>query len=310
MRLRALNLLLGVLVLAAAGAALLRDGAREWCRHGPPLQLRAVGGGVDRCPSCHRGALAGKHRQVPGHRDLGRMGCTPCHGGQGLRLDRDAHEPRLGAGRDPFLRGAARQARCARCHVPGELAGAPALARGMKEYLDGACAGCHQPGREEAGLGGDLRKLGRRSEAELRRAILEPERGHPRAVMSSFRWRFDPERPEGRAALDALLVALLAIADPPEPYRAGWARPSLRIDPECTACHLPGAEARGAAPHRCSFLRTSPELACKRCHPTPAPTAAGLSSRRCPQLRAASAGCGVCHLRAGDGHEPAESQRR
>jgi hypothetical protein len=298
---RALNLVLGLLVLAAGALLLLRDGDREWRRHGdPPIQLTAVGGAVDRCPSCHRGALAGKHRPVPGHRELAQSGCTPCHGGQGRRLDRAAHTPLLGAGRDPFLVGPLRQARCARCHVPGQLAGAPALERGFREYLDGACSGCHQPGREDQGLGTDLRTLGRRSAAELQRAILEPERDHPSAVMSSFRWRFDPARPEGRAALEALTVALLAIADSPEPYRAGWARPALRVDVECSGCHLPGVPRKGP-PHRCSYLRTSPELACRRCHTTPAPEGRTLDRRRCPQLRAAAATCTVCHLRAGDG---------
>jgi hypothetical protein len=304
MRLRGLNLALGILLLGAGIFMLRREGQQEWQRHGPvPLQLPAAGGGTDRCASCHRGVLEGKHRAIPGHRDLARFGCTPCHGGQGRRLDRDAHAPRLGSGRDPFLQGAARQARCARCHVPGALAGAPVLNRGFQEVLDGACGGCHQPGREDLGLGPDLRQLGRRSAEEIRRAILDPQRGHPSAVMSSFRWRFDPARPDGKASLEALIVALLAISDSPEPYRAAWARPSLRVAVECTDCHLPGPgrSASGSSHHRCSFLRRSPELHCSRCHRGSAPPRTTLSSRRCPQLIAASSICGVCHLRGGDG---------
>ncbi len=310
--LRASNLLLAGLIAACLSAAVVGERGVEWRRlsiaagaEALPLELRTPAGQVDRCPTCHRAALPGgapgaeralrAHPRVPGHPDLGRTGCSSCHSGQGRRLDRDAHGPALGAGREPFLRGPYLQARCARCHVPGALAGASVLDRGMREVLEGACAGCHQPGRLEQGLGPDLRALGRRSEAELRRAVLDPEENHSAAVMWSLRWRFDQATADGRAALTALITALLALADSPEPYRAAWARPGLRVDADCAGCHLEGSGPRGAR-HRCALLVGNASLRCRSCHPE-RPKGQG----ECPQLAAARPTCAVCHLRSDDG---------
>jgi hypothetical protein len=317
---RALNALLFLLLAGTFGLALYVDSSAAW-RHASagappsatPVQITTPSGVVDRCPTCHRSALAGRsqasqagksHPRLVGHDgDLARTGCSTCHGGQGRRLDRAAHRPALGGGSDPFLRQPLLQARCARCHVPGDLQGAPVLAAGFREYLDAACSGCHQPGRVDPGLGPDLRRLGRRTEAELRRALLDPRQMHPSAVMWSLRWRFVTATPAGRDTLSALLTALLAISDSPAPYRSAWANPTLRVDVDCTSCHsFLGDRATGPA-HRCTYVIGNESLRCGRCHGTATtrPPTGHRPHRECPQVRAARPTCTVCHLRPGDG---------
>jgi len=254
------------------------------------LQVTTPRGAVDRCPTCHRKP----HRAIEGHPRPGQRGCTVCHGGQGRRLDMQAHAPLLGAGPDPFLTGKRIQARCARCHVPTDLAGAAELGRGFQQYLDAACTGCHQPGRLDEGLGPDLRRLGRRTVDELKDALLRPRESHAGATMWSLAWRFG----KGGRDLDALLTALLAMSDPPQPYRASWARPTLRVDVDCTSCHQEVVGQRTAGrPHRCTLLRETRALRCRGCHSDPSSQVKPAPGRECPQVRAARPLCAVCHLR-------------
>jgi hypothetical protein len=235
------------------------------------------------------------HPRVPGHPDPAALGCSACHGGQGRRLDLEAHQPGLGGGPQPFLLRPYLEARCARCHLPG-VEGAPALARGIEEYLDAGCSGCHQPGRIDQGLGPDLRRLGRRTKAELLRALLDPEQAPPGSVMWSLRWRYDEKTAHGKRALDDLVTALLALGESPRPYQTGWARPQVRSDLDCAACHFSteSGPRRGSPRHRCGYLRGNPSLRCRACHQAPRQLPAG-SSAACPQLAAARPSCTVCH---------------
>jgi hypothetical protein len=313
-----INIGLGLVLLAALALAAYQDAHPPWARAGSDtvVQITTVAGRVDRCPTCHRAVLDPKlarkqhplrpHPRVEGHppEDLARSGCTPCHGGQGRRLDREAHGPGLGGGPDPFLPKRYRQARCARCHVPTTLVGAEDLELGIQLYLEAACSGCHQPGRLDEGLGPDLRRLGRRTEAELRQALLDPREGHDAAVMWSLRWRFDQKTEQGRRQLAALLAALLALGDDPAPYRPVWANPTLRVDVSCTTCHREvsaGGKTVGR-PHRCSLLHQRDALRCVRCHRADdAKTQVQARGRECPEVQAARSLCPVCHLRSGDG---------
>lgn len=301
------NFVLGLGLIASLGLALYKDPALE--RRGKVVQLPAVGG-VDRCPTCHTFAIEEKpqkpHPKIAGHDDLTAFGCTPCHGGQGRRLDREAHLPRLGGGPNPFLDRRHREARCARCHVPTGLAGAAALDRGFTEYLKAGCTGCHLPGRADEGLGPDLRRLGRRTRAELLETLLDPRKKHGQALMWSLRPWYDETTKEGKKKLADLVTALLAIADSPEPYRQHWARPALQIDVRCDSCHdTEGAKEPRGARHRCTLLRQRESLACRRCHSegtgkdkatAPRPLVQ-VRDRECPQIRAVRPLCPVCHLR-------------
>ncbi len=318
-----LNRGLALLLLGSLGLAAYLDSQKDWRQtsrayhrrdpqaEGPePVQITTPSGEVDRCPTCHRGTLPGAkpgltahgkgHPSIPGHRDPYRWGCTPCHGGQGRRLDKYAHGPLLGGGPNPFLRQPFLQARCARCHVPTGLSGAPLLSQGFREYLDGGCSGCHQPGRAEQGLGPDLRRLGRRSEAELRQVLLNPRQDHPEAVMWSLTWRYDETSPQGRVALSALITALLALAESPVPYRNAWANPLLRADVDCNSCHSLRRDDQPAGQgHRCTLLQKNDNLRCSRCHIDRA-TRPIERGQECPQIQAARSLCAICHLRSGD----------
>jgi hypothetical protein len=236
---------------------------------------------------------AGKkaHPKIKGHPDLTRFGCTPCHGGQGRRLDDQAHGPPVGGGPDPFLPRSLRQARCSRCHVPG-FPSAPDLKRGFNQYLTAACSGCHQPGRWEEGLGPDLRHRGRRSPKELLTAILEPRKGQPQALMWSLAWRYNQKTKAGRAALQDLLLCLLSLSDDPRPYRSAWANRGIRVaNLSCTRCHHSQQRASGQ-PHRCALLKGNDSLRCLGCHNTLKPTP---TNKECPQIKAARPQCPICH---------------
>jgi quinol-cytochrome oxidoreductase complex cytochrome b subunit len=266
---------------------------------GPVVELRTPAGRLDRCLSCHpfeRGGRRGSrtHPAVPGHPDPARHGCSSCHGGQGRRLDHAAHQPALGGGPEPFLTRPLLEARCVRCHLPGKLAGAPALKRGLQEYLAAGCSGCHQPGRLDEGLGPDLRRLGRRSLTELRDALLRPRRGHPGSVMWSLRWRYPQRSAAGKRRLDDLLIAVLALGQDPAPYRAAWTAATVHAGADCRTCHRPPGAAAGRK-HRCSYLLGNLSLDCRRCHAQGLPLAP--AGRECPQVAAARPVCAVCHLR-------------
>jgi hypothetical protein len=316
-RWRAANLGLAALLATLLGLVLLGERRSPWrqaCRQAAavqiPVEARGPRGEVDRCPTCHQSVLPSAggrstHPRLEGHSDLSLFGCTACHGGQGRRLDAQAHQPGLGAGPEPFLKRPFLEARCARCHLPG-VGGAPALARGIREYLHAGCSGCHQPGRLDQGLGPDLRRLGRRSEAELLRSILDPETAHMTPVMWSLRWRFNDKTREGKQALAALLTALLAFGEDPGSFRSSWARPEVSSRQLCSGCHR-GKTRAGQAKHRCTFLRGNPSLRCERCHHgADTPQSAG-TEKSCPQLLAARPTCQVCH--GGREARPA-SQRR
>jgi len=182
--------------------------------------------------------------------------------------------------------------------VPTNLDGAETLNHGIREYLDAACSGCHRPGHRDEGLGPDLRRLGRRTEAELRDALLRPRESHAGASMWSLGWRYDKKvGTRGPSALNALIVALLATNDDPGPYRSAWYRPTLRVDLSCAGCHqeVIGGQT-GGPPHRCTLLRRKEGLRCRACHDQ---TATRVKSTRgpCPAVQQAEPECAICHLR-------------
>ncbi|MCC6750936.1 MAG: hypothetical protein IT371_24990 [Deltaproteobacteria bacterium] len=299
---RKTNVLLIGLMAGTIGAVLVTDVRRR----ASVVELRTPSGTSERCASCHEAGArrdGRPHPAIPGHADLRRFGCTPCHGGDGRRLDALAHGPAPGEGPAPFWPKAQRQLACARCHVPGGLPGAPWLDRAREEWLAAGCVGCHRPGGSTTGVGPDLRHHRSLPERELRELLLDPRRRHPESTMwrltdQTYRGRFG-SRPAGEEALTALIGYTWLLLDSPLPFRNAWARRPERNHQPCGACHRPPAARASGPAHRCRLLARSESLRCARCHATAA-TAPRRPEGSCPQVEAARPLCSTCHLRPGD----------
>ncbi|MEI8254090.1 MAG: c-type cytochrome [Deltaproteobacteria bacterium] len=122
----------------------------------PDLQV------VDRCPTCHlsveaAGPLAGDrlfapHPSVP--HDPRRIGCTPCHGGEGRATSlREAHgELRFRS--EPVLERAHVEAGCGSCHSHIPTPSRAASEQGHRIFDEVRCGDCHSAGVR------DLRTVG------------------------------------------------------------------------------------------------------------------------------------------------------
>ena len=117
---------------------------------------------TDRCVSCHVGMapgeqitsnlpVAGAHKPVV-HSPT-EMGCTVCHGGQGLATEKDAAHGNVHFWPEPMLPAKYAYASCGTCHTPLNVPNLPTLtaARSTFERLD--CYACHRV----EGRGGTLR---------------------------------------------------------------------------------------------------------------------------------------------------------
>lgn len=345
----ALNLAAGLALLAALGAAAAGRRQAPWRGYQQrylaladdeahrELQPHRISlpafDALDRCTTCHLGLEPAAEsfdeapftdpadaREVHRSHQIGRFGCTSCHGGQGRALSPElAHDRRLESG--GWSAFTAPQVRCARCHPQGGSR-SPQGQRGAELYLSQGCSGCHQPGRLGPGIGPDLATIGLRGRAELARVLLSPDQVYPQTVMPPQRYFFDEEGEE----IEALVTFLQGL----EPWPRGGERRERRFAPEgCARCHR--VDRSDAHPvgegHRCPHILAEAQwLACARCHQPPAtePEAAleepdgeadaepaALPARpplpppaaptvddpggACPVLQAAFSTCGVCH---------------
>jgi len=154
---------------------------------------------VDRCQSCHMGADKKGFENAPEpfrtHSNFDqiilkhppdKLGCTPCHDGQGPAVS----SVRVAHGDDPdwdspMLRGAKMQSRCIKCHIDvGSLhdaGGKPIAANwveGERMFEQTGCAGCHLVAGYE-----DIAKIG--PNLKLAAAKLDPS--------WTLRWIADPK---------------------------------------------------------------------------------------------------------------------
>ncbi|MBW2730797.1 MAG: hypothetical protein JRH20_00305 [Deltaproteobacteria bacterium] len=301
-RLPVAKLALGVVLLGACGAT-----AIVLLKSGPtPVESKNLLDETELCQSCH--PLA-KHKPVVGHTDLARIGCTPCHGGDGAQLDKElAHGPRLGEGRDPFLPKGQYLVGCTRCHIPGQVKGMEKIVAGHTSYLHGTCVGCHGPGHQPPEIGPSLNTVPPKHVAYLKRWLLDSRSVLATASMWSIRdgtyQDHFADTDEGRQNIERLITYVLSLNDRPQrrTYAEYVHRPKLRIDAPCTSCHILGdatTKAKGKG-HRCTMLRNNNDLRCVRCHQSAAVKPAG-NKGMCPQIAAAVHLCGTCHLRDDDG---------
>lgn len=301
-RLPIVKLALGVLLLGAGGAVaiiLLNSGPK-------PVESKNILDETELCQSCH--PLA-QHKPVVGHNDLARIGCTPCHGGDGAQIvEEQAHGPKLGEGRDPFLPKGQYLVGCARCHIPGQVKGMEKIVAGHANYLQGTCVGCHGPGHQPPEIGPSLYSVPPKGVAYLRRWLLDSRSVLTTAAMWSIRddtYRgYFADNKKGRQRIEELITYVLTVNDKPQrrTYAEHAHKPKLRIDGACTTCHVLGdakTKAKGKM-HSCTMLRGREELRCVRCHGTPS-TKPSNDKAICPQVAAAAHLCGTCHMRDDDG---------
>ncbi len=165
---RWLNPLLLFAALAACTAALVAliwGGNGGFDHHAAPvadLTLNLNGQPVrEHCTSCHpqgrsaQGEDPGSHPDIAPH-TVETLGCTACHLGEGMALDREISHGLPGLGARTVLKGSELQASCFTCHDPAPLAGAEKAWKGYQLYREKACDACHDGGR----LGPDLARIG------------------------------------------------------------------------------------------------------------------------------------------------------
>ena len=145
----------------------------------------------EHCTTCHpqgRPADGTAHPDIAPHRS-DRLGCTACHLGEGMALDRTISHGLPGNGARQILKGNDLEGRCYACHDLKPLPGAERAWAGALLFQTKACDLCHRLGNTQPGglSGPDLGTIGSQlGLARLREAIKEPGKNLPDAVMPRF----------------------------------------------------------------------------------------------------------------------------
>ncbi|MBI4511405.1 MAG: c-type cytochrome [Deltaproteobacteria bacterium] len=200
-------------------------------------------GVIDRCETCHDPSLhPGDWTETHA---VERMGCTPCHGGQGLATNaRDAHTARPDW-EHPLYSPLEREAACGQCHLGEQVRGAPLLSRGRRALAERGCAGCHElpgiavatPAPELAGVASKLKP------AWVRAWLANPAAIDPAHTMPRF--SLDKNQIE---ALTAFLFSLKGPEIRPMPAELQGDSDRGRVavaTRRCATCHT--VEGRGGA---------------------------------------------------------------
>jgi mono/diheme cytochrome c family protein len=229
------------------------------------IWLRDFDNRVDRCVTCHLGSadplMQGAAEPFALHpgvahapADFDRIGCTSCHGGQGLATsEREAH----GAGPDagpPMTPVAYIESACGRCHSGVEVPEAPILSRGRSLMLRSGCFACH-PARGQEGFVPDAPVLAtlplKTGAVWLKRWLSDPKSQDPNATMPNFQL--------AEADIEALSHYLFSQTPPAElAARIAAAGAEAPGDPaagkkvfsesRCISCHTVEGKGNGSAP--------------------------------------------------------------
>jgi mono/diheme cytochrome c family protein len=117
---------------------------------------------TDRCVTCHVGMAPGEQvsstlKVAEAHKPVvhspGEIGCTVCHGGQGLATTREDAHGTVEFWTEPMLPAKYAYAGCGTCHTPLNVPNTPALAASRKTFERLDCYACHRI----EGRGGTLR---------------------------------------------------------------------------------------------------------------------------------------------------------
>jgi mono/diheme cytochrome c family protein len=266
------------------------------------------GDNIDRCISCHLDfdndhsstpelkQPFRPHPEIPMKPQLADVGCSSCHGGVGRALTVEvAHSMLPGDKLDPLMKPPHIQASCARCHVPGAVAGTERLVEGSRLYLDLGCAVCHPltpGGRGSFDFGPDLRSIGRKSLAYLEASIIDPTLNFAQSTMPSFAHTFEGQS-EG---LEDLLIYLesLVLIPPAKCDQSGQV--NKLVNARCGSCHHGSPEEQKEMfSHRCVYIKDrKDELNCQNCHQGQH-LKAGPNQGYCLFIGQHRSACSACH---------------
>jgi cytochrome c2 len=229
------------------------------------IWMRSFDDRVDRCTTCHLGISDPLMGNAPEpfrthprteHTPEGieRIGCTSCHGGQGIATtEREAHGTARDAG-PPMTPAAYIEAGCGRCHGSEIVPGAPRLTHGRALMSRFSCYACHfvrgqERYRSEAP---PIDTLPLKTGGEwVRRWLKNPREIDPNATMPNF--QLSPREIDelanalfARPVPDDLAAAIRAASDEP----AGDAAKGKTIFREsmCISCHTVEGKGNGSAP--------------------------------------------------------------
>ncbi|MDP3235783.1 MAG: c-type cytochrome [Myxococcales bacterium] len=247
-------------VLAADGGVPVEEGIRQ-----VTIPSLAV---TDRCQTCHLGVDrpglegAGVPRELRTHprrevllgkHPVDRVGCTPCHAGQGLQTKGVGHAA-FAHGRDdpswerPLLSKPFVQASCVACHADeAEVPQAPLFNRGLALFEDRRCAACHASRHVStaATRAPSLSRLREKtSEAFVVQWLRDPQASRPGTRMPSF-WPEPGALREGEPQAIAAFLGSVAEATPSmsrgEAGDAERAQGAALFDAlGCRGCHVLG----------------------------------------------------------------------
>ncbi|HEU4403054.1 MAG TPA: c-type cytochrome [Candidatus Polarisedimenticolia bacterium] len=253
--------------LGAARARSLKAAAEYTARPVAIQQiwLREFEDRVDRCPTCHLGAADELMQDAPepfrvhprtAHTpaDFDRLGCTSCHGGQGLATSQvEAHGSAPDSG-SPMIPPQSIEAGCGRCHSTETVTDAPILSRGRSLMARSGCYACHAVRGHESF----------RSEAPplttialktgggwIKRWLTDPKAVDPNATMPNFQlaerdmeeithYLFSVPAPPSLAA------AIATAAQDPAGDAANGKK--LFSESRCISCHTVEGKGNGSAP--------------------------------------------------------------
>ncbi len=206
---------------------------------------------VDRCTTCHLGVDDPTMTKAPqpftyhpnvGPHPVAKFGCTICHGGQGLAVDKTNAHGRVAFWSQPLLPKDYVRASCGRCHKEGDVPGVPELAEGRRIFETHGCRGCHKLDGVGGSIGPDLTEEGanHRQPEWLQRHFLAPNSVSPNSPMPNYHFTDEQAR--------ALTFYMLSLTS--EQMGAYYSSARLIPSPEfgrklfaaknCIACHSIG----------------------------------------------------------------------
>ncbi len=240
-----LLLLAALAACAASLAALLWGGNGGFDHHTAQvadLSFNLNGQPVrEHCTSCHpQGSRSNDEGPEP-HPDIAphsveTLGCTACHLGEGMAVDREISHGLPGLGARTVLKGAELQSSCFTCHDPAPLPGAEKAWKGYQLYREKACDACHDGGRLGPDLGRVGSTLGVRNIIE---AIRDPKLDPPNSIM--------PRYPLSRSQAKAMSYYLKSrVAEPfhktPMMLAAAGAKTAPRLKEQSALAVMPAGE--------------------------------------------------------------------